>query len=322
MISLDRVVCPLDFSAVGQRAFDHAVALARRCDASITAVHVAPPKEGTVPRRAGSPVVLDPGGTSEGMPPSQAADAMDWLADTARRTGVEVDPVVVEGNAVRSILRYASSPPADLLVIGTHGSGGFERLVMGSVAERIVRKAACPVLTVSPEVSELLPPPDPGFFDRIVCAVDFSDASLRALQYAQALAEGPESEVAVVHVLDSPASSILFPRRAQATASDPEALLAAQNRLESLLPSSNERRGPRPKLELRVGRPHEQILHFARERDAQVVVMGVHGRGRGLVERFFLGSVTSHIMRGAACPVLSVREATPALSPSPGVRSE
>jgi nucleotide-binding universal stress UspA family protein len=68
------------------------------------------------------------------------------------------------------------------------------------------------------------------------------------------------------------------------------------------------------RLEIRTGRAHEQILHLAGQENARVIVMGVHGRGRGVVQRFFLGSVTNQVVRGAACPVLSVRAVTPPAS--------
>jgi nucleotide-binding universal stress UspA family protein len=319
MISIDRIVCPLDFSTASRGAFHHAVALARRSGARVTALHVLPvaaeadARSGTppAPGPSASPAVA---GAAAALPTQgSVAAAMDGLAEPARRAGVRVDPVVVEGGTARRILEHANGQGVGLVVMGTGGAGGLERLIMGSVAEKIVREASCPVLTVSPDAS---PPTDAtaaGTFERIVCAVDFSEASLKALEYAYTLADGATSEVAIVHVLETPDSVLLFPRRPRPTETDPQAILKAQTRLESLLPA-NVREVADPLLELRVGRPHQQILRFARERRAQVIVMGVQGRGRGIVKRLFLGSVTNKVVRGASCPVLSLRGGMPGAS--------
>ena len=84
------------------------------------------------------------------------------------------------GQPAPAILDCAVRLPADLIVMGTHGAGGFERFVLGSVAEKVLRRAACPVLTVPSRAhaTSVLP------FKRVVCAVDFSDSSLTALHYA------------------------------------------------------------------------------------------------------------------------------------------
>ena len=90
---------------------------------------------------------------------------------------------------------------ADLIVMGTHGRSGFERWVLGSVTEKVLRKAPCPVLTVPPPAGELHPDGS-VLFRRIVCPVDFSGASLAALAYAVKLAEESRAEITVLHVLE------------------------------------------------------------------------------------------------------------------------
>lgn len=312
MIAIDRIVCPVDFSEVSRAAFDHAVALARQCDARITAVHVTP--GATVPApEGGPPAALAPDGTVPAPappPPSpRPSEAMEWMIEPARRSGVAVESVIAEGNTVRRILEQTDAGTADLVVMGTHGTSGFERLVMGSVAERIVRKAACPVFTVSPEVLDTPPPPASGF-DRILCAVDFSEASIRGLEYALTLANDPSSELILLHVLEPPAWSFLLGRESEPSY-DRGLLQKARGRLEHLLPA-NVRDRCTPRIEIRVGKAHEQILAFAHQQDAQVIVTGVHGRPRGVVGRLFLGSVANHVVREAACPVLSVRDETSA----------
>ena len=91
---------------------------------------------------------------------------------------------------------------ADLVVMGTHGRSGFERLVLGSVTERVLRKSACPVLTVPKGIPDVATPP--VLFNRIVCAVDFSDCSMHALNYAMSLAQEADAHLTVVHVIELP----------------------------------------------------------------------------------------------------------------------
>ena len=90
---------------------------------------------------------------------------------------------------------------ADLLVLGTHGRSGFERLLLGSVTEKVLRRAPCPVLTVPRHHPEAVPPP-PVLFKRIVCPLDFSDSSLRALEYALSLAQEADAHLTAMHVIE------------------------------------------------------------------------------------------------------------------------
>ena len=120
---------------------------------------------------------------------------------------------IAEGSTATEILAKAEAMPADLLVMGTHGRSGFERLVLGSVTERVLRKAACPMLTVPEGVAAAVPVP-PVPFTRIVCAVDFSDCSLHALNYAMSLAQEADARLTVVHVIELPPE---VPREAHET---------------------------------------------------------------------------------------------------------
>ena len=89
---------------------------------------------------------------------------------------------------------------ADLLVIGTHGRSGFERLVLGSVTEKVLRKASCPVLTVPKRLPDAVPV-GPVLFKRILCPVDFSESSLHALSYAVSMAQEADGQLTVLHVV-------------------------------------------------------------------------------------------------------------------------
>ena len=139
-----RIVHATDFSSSALPALRQAVALARRWRARVILLHVMTPP---------SPFV------SEGLPPSSydelLADArraterhLAALLSRVRRKRVQASAILAEGLPAEEVLRTARRQRADLLVLGTHGRTGLRRALMGSVAERVVSQARCPVLTV------------------------------------------------------------------------------------------------------------------------------------------------------------------------------
>ena len=103
------------------------------------------------------------------------------------------------GQPAREILDCAATLPADLIVMGTHGHSGFEHLLLGSVTEKVLRKATCPVLTVPPRAGDTSLP-----FKHVLCAVDFSASSLKGLDFALSMAEEADAVITIVHVLEWP----------------------------------------------------------------------------------------------------------------------
>jgi universal stress protein A len=197
MIEIRRILCPIDFSDFSRRALDHAIAIARWYESTVTALHVFSPAP--VAAFGPGPVTFEPIVLT-------AADRDQLLADTKAfieaeaAPGVAIGAVVREGNTTAEILDQASSMNADLIVMGTHGRSGFERLLLGSVAERVLRKARCPVLTVPRRLPDAVPS-GPVVFKRIICALDFSACSMQALKYALSLAQEADGCLTVVHVL-------------------------------------------------------------------------------------------------------------------------
>ena len=184
MIQILHVLCPVDFSDVSRRALDHAIAVARWYGAhlSVTYVHHAP-------LAALALTSLPMSATMEGAFLS-SGDRERWkrqleaFMPARAATTVPVDLYVAEGNAASKIIEQAES--ADMLVIGTHGRSGYEHALLGSVAEKVVRRASCPVLTIPPAAAGA--PAVPALFNHIVAAVDSSRTSLHALAYAVSLA--------------------------------------------------------------------------------------------------------------------------------------
>jgi nucleotide-binding universal stress UspA family protein len=141
MIEIRRILCPIDFSDFSRRALDHAVAIARWYEATVTALHVFSPAP--VAAFGPGPVAFEPIVLTAVDREQLLADT-EAFAKTGSATSATIEAVVREGYTAAEILEQAASMEADLLVIGTHGRSGFERLVLGSVAEQVLWKANCP----------------------------------------------------------------------------------------------------------------------------------------------------------------------------------
>ncbi len=301
MIDVRRIFCPTDLSEFADRAFRHAVSLARWYEAEVTVLYVV---QQLAPHSAAFPpypswMALNPEARE------RLRTELDRFVEPARAAGVPVRLEISDGDTVSEILRVARSLPADLLAMGTHGRGGFERWVLGSVTEKVLRKAPCPVLTVPPPL-EGAAASAPVLFQRILCPVDFSEASMMALNYALTLAEESDTELILLHVLDWLAEGEPL---ARAESFDMPALRRhleedARERLRRAIPEE-ARAWCRPHEVVRAGKPWRQILCLAGEHDVHLIVMGVHGRNA--LDRALFGSTTHHVIREARCPVLTIR---------------
>jgi nucleotide-binding universal stress UspA family protein len=307
MIAIQRILCPVDFSDFSRRALDHAVAIARWYESTITLLHAC----AIVPVAAYAPGsgVFTSTALTRGDRDALLA-AMKRFADSEAGKHVPIEFDIVEGSTVAAILEKADAMPADLLVMGTHGRSGFERLVLGSVTEKVLRKATCPVLTVPRGVPDAVPVP--VLFKRIVCAIDFSDCSMHALNFAASLAQEADAHLTVVHVIELPPD---VPREVH------EKVLAGPGSLREYIALTEEDRRRRLKdaipdsvrayctvnTVLVTGRPYREILRVAEEQQAELLVVGIHGRGT--VDRLLFGSTAQHLVRQASCPVLTLRTA-------------
>ena len=197
MIEIRRILCPIDFSDYSRRALDHAMAIARWYGSTVTALHVfsSAPVVASYP----GPVVLEPIVLTAVGREELLAETKAFI-DAEAVPGVRVEAVVREGQAAAEIADMAISMNADLLVIGTHGRSGFERLLLGSVTEKVLRKARCPVLTVPRRLPDAVPA-GAVLYKRILCPVDFSASSLHALKYATSLAQESDGQLTVLHVV-------------------------------------------------------------------------------------------------------------------------
>jgi nucleotide-binding universal stress UspA family protein len=301
MTAIRRILCPLDFSRFSHHALEQAVELAREFGAEISAVHVfeVAPVLDHVPAGV---MTLEPVRLPAAERAALTAELRDFTSEV-EAGGVILQTVIAEGDPVATIVRRATDWPADLIVMGTHGRSGFERLLLGSVAEKVLRKAPCPVLTVPRRV---MAPTKALTFGRILCAVDFSPASLRALDYAASLTTSAGWGVSVLNVVELFAEGGGMRDEAALDTPDFRAQLvrSARARLEAAIPATVRARSP---IELRVtmGKAYKEILRVAAEEPCGLIVLGV--QGRTTADLLLFGSTTQHVVRQAACPVLTVR---------------
>jgi len=302
MTVITRILCPVDFSDCSRHALEQAIALARQYRASVTAMHVFAVAPVTEPIVVGAPVVLEPARASSSLRDSVTAELRTFV-DSTDVAGAVVNLRVAEGDTVEAIARLAHDAGFDLIVVGTHGRSGFERLLLGSVAESVLRKAPCAVLTVPPRAN----PPASLAFARILCAVDFSAASLHALEYAAALAPAAGADVCALHVVELMTGNgsgmrdeIVDP----ATDYREEFRRAAQERLDAAVPA-HVRDNVLPRTAVTIGRPHHEIVKIAEEQKFDLIVLGVEPRSAA--DLLLFGSTTQNVLRRASCPVLTVR---------------
>ena len=308
MIEIKRILCPIDFSEYSRHAIDHGVALARQYESTITALHVFPtmPVMAYAPGMPGfDPIVLTPG-----LRDQLLVDLKGFI-ETESAPGVPMKPLIREGDPVSEILSQATDMNADLLVLGTHGRSGFERLLLGSVTEKILRKASCPVLTVPRRHPDAVPAM-PVLFKRILCPVDFSDCSLEALKYALSLAQEADAQLTVLHVIGDELE-VTPDAYGAIIMNDLESLADfrkrheddARKRLKEAVPESVAEDCSVETVVSRGVKPSREILRLSAEQQTDLIVVGV--QGRGAMDLVFFGSTTNHVVREATCPVLTVR---------------
>jgi nucleotide-binding universal stress UspA family protein len=232
------------------------------------------------------------------------------LVEAESAPGVSMEAMIREGDATSEILDQGTDMKAELLVMGTHGRSGFERFLLGSVTEKVLRKASCPVLTVPRRHPDAVPA-TPVLFKQILCPVDFSDCSMQALNYAMSLAQEADAHLTVLHVMtddlavtpDAYGAIIMNDRESLADFRGRREADARQ-RLEQAVP---ETVAAYCRVDTMVsnGKSSREILRVAAEQQSDLIVVGVHGRGAA--DLMFFGSTTDHVVREATCPVLTVR---------------
>jgi len=295
MLNIQRILCPVDFSEGSAKAYDYAYSLALRYRAKLYLEHVieilaAAYPYYNFPDVAANNIYWD---MSKGAEERLHKMVKDHAVDR-----VQAEVVVHKGFVPDSILAFAQNQHADLVVMGTHGRRGLDRLVMGSVTEHVLRKAPCPVLAVRKPSHDFVNPEqiqDPVHLRKILLCTDFSKCANTATKYALSLAQEYNAQLTLLHVLE------VFPEYKA-----PTVMEEARRKLEALVPG-DVRNWCTVKTAVRIdGKPYQEIIQAAVEQQSDVAILGV--RGRSAVDLAVFGSTTHRVLQLGPCPVLAVQE--------------
>ena len=284
-LTFSNILVPTDFTGASVNALAYARALAKDYGSRLFVTHAVAP----------NPPIFLP---MEPVPPqldgewADAQSELDKFLRLGQRTEIVQEGILERGELWNVLDDVIQRHSIDLIVLGSHGRHGLKKLVLGSGAEQIFRRAQCPVLTLGPKVPE--PNRDVLGFRHIIFATDFSDGSLKALPFALSLAEENQASLTLLHVVP------LVPMQHQMYVSG-----GAEQRLEALIP-------PDAKDWCQVSAvvsfefPAEGILHLAETQRADLIVMGVHKRAPRAAAHL-PWAIAYEVVCHAPCPVLTVR---------------
>jgi nucleotide-binding universal stress UspA family protein len=292
-ITFRNILCATDFSPASDAALAYAVAIARHYGGKLYVAHVTAPEL----------YVLGPPGfqaSASAHINDDAEQRIRALMSSGYLRDVSHEALVRRGETASVLLELSTEFKIDLLVVGTHGRRGLSKLLMGSTSEEIVRLASCPVLTVGPRNVSTLADLE---LKRILYATDFSEESLRALPFALSLGQEFGGCIVLAHVvsyrvddfLDRQSVERKVTERLRALASEEENLWSDQN------------------YHVEFGSPVEGILRTAIDRNADLIVMGARGASAAFrTSTSRLGATADSVASLSTCPVLTVRELSPA----------
>ncbi len=291
------ILMATDFSKPAFTAYRHAAALALRLKAQLLILNVLPT----------TGMTIDPEFPVHALYLKQLEE--EWKGEMEQlRHRIQQDRVLFEvrqvpGNPSECIIDMADEVKAAMIVTGTYGRTGIDRLLLGSTAEKVVRGAHCPVLTVrdregeiQPFLGKLLP------VDCFVVPIDFSEYAQEAFEFAVSLAKPLGTRMRLIHAFEPssyPLDFSLFDVRDEKTFH-----ARVRERLQELV-SVLKSQGISAEATCKVGLPADMILAEATRIPAAMIVMGTHGR-RGW-EHLAMGSVAEHVIRHSAVPVLTVK---------------
>ena len=288
MLSIERILFPTDFSEGAARAFPQAAVLAHAHDADLCILSVVGRYLHTYQETKQCHPMTD----------EELADMMNGLP-----FGIEdlsVVQVQVEGSVASDrIIEAAGERSIDLIVMGTHGRTGLNRMLMGSVAESVVRSAPCPVLTINDGPTD---EPPSTRISRILVPIDFSEGARLALDHARELALTYGARIDLFHVIEE----IVYPSTYGIEPVELPTGEVIENVENALADLAREEIGiEHVVVEARTGYAPAAIGSYADETNADLVVIATHGRS-GL-DRLLMGSVTENVVRRARQPVFVVK---------------
>jgi nucleotide-binding universal stress UspA family protein len=319
MVLLKTILVATDFSEPSDAALRYGRALAQRFDATLIVLHVADVVTTGMGAEGGTFV------DAQRHAEEAALLRVDALLTDADRRALRARAVAIASILpADTIVGFATRADVDLIVLGTHGRSGLAHMLVGSVAESVVRTAPCPVLTVKHGAHEFVFPDRPLAADRpphltialnhILVSTDFSEISETAVRYGVALARVFHARLSVLHVearrdLETMVEGELVVEKSLREMGVVHGPQNAARELLGKILTEQEQTDVQAEYVLRasgVGGPSVEIVRYAQERHIDVIVLGTHGRTG--VAHLLAGSVAETVVRTARCPVLTVRD--------------
>lgn len=286
-VEISNIVVATDFSPVSERALSYALAIARRYDSHIYVVHAIRPDLYTLTPPEAASGMID-------LVRQAAEQEMAALLISGRLREVPHQAVIEEGDVWTVLSNVAARYDADLMVLGTHGRTGYEKMFLGSVAERVFRLSGMPVMTVGPGVAKQAPAEVE--LKHIVYATDFTENSRAALPYALSLAQEHQAALTLLHVVEN----------TEDLSNDTMTKLREffNERLAGMLPPGSDL-WCYPEFVVSFGSAVDRILETCQSVDADLLVLGI--RGGGAAVGHLPHANAYRIVCQAGCPVLTVR---------------
>lgn len=287
MVTIKKILCPVDFFPASDAAVTYAAGLAANYDAEIHLLHVITPVAATVYEYA-----FDASEIVKSMEKS-AAQEMEKLAVNLKNAGVVVRTELRIGDVYDEIKLAIDLVKPDLIAMGTHGRRGFERWFMGSTTEKLLRHSPVPLVTINAAGQKIFGTPR---FSRILVTTDFSEGTPDALAYAFSVAQENESRITLLHVVHDVSVDI--------SGKYQDSLLkGVRKQLDEMVPAE-ARNWCDIVTRVETGVPYRMILRTIEDEKIDLLVMNIHGKG--MLDRALLGSAAERVVRAASCPVMLI----------------
>jgi len=286
MITINKILCPVDFFPASDAAVNYAAGLAENYGATIHLLHV------VTPVTAGAfEFAFDIAEVTESIE-RKCAEELNELATKLKKAGIPAEAQVRIGDVYEEIKDAIAEVKPELIVMGTHGRRGVERWFMGSTTEKLLRHSPVPMVTISATGEKCCQPR----FGRILVTTDFSEGTADALAYAFSVAQENESKVTLLHVIHDLTMDV--------SGKYHDSLIqGVRKQLDDLVPA-----GVRDWCDVvtrvEAGVPYRLILRMIEDEKVDLLVMNIHGKG--MLDRALLGSTAERVVRAAACPVMMI----------------
>jgi len=288
-MKINKILVPTDFSEPANKAVDQAILFAIANDAEVVVVHARVMYEE-------NPEKLPELEEREKVRENELLEKLKQ--DVARHTNIKIRHEIIRGFSVHSaLLAYINNNIFDLILIGTHGRSGIKHFLLGSVAEKVVRYAPYPVITVPPESSI------GDTYNKIVVPYDFSAHAWLALENSLYFAKNKLCEIDVLYVIEDKNESSW--KRKSILEEIPDIREKAKQKLYETINKLSDYQKYSFKVSVKTGTPHKKITKYVKEVEADLVIMATHGQVG--IDRFILGSTTERVIRSVNAQILSMK---------------